>query len=233
MNITPIVFFDMAGAILILALALVALVYHLSRITKSLHGNLNVEDGNSQKNIDPLDEARAKAVKIVDEANNQALDIVNRVTISTNVTAENFKENLSRVSSAQIKEFEKVTADFAKLYSQILQELKTNNVEVFQNASKEIETNTMVEVKNFKESMQQLTISAQKEVQEKINADYTVAKKEIEDYRKEELQKIDSGIYELLEKISKLVIGKTLSLSEHEDLIEKSLEKAKKEGAFR
>jgi hypothetical protein len=55
----------------------------------------------------------------------------------------------------------------------------------------------------------------------------------MEDYKNQELQKVESGIYELLENVSKLVLGKALSLSGHEELIEKSLKEAKKEGIFK
>lgn len=233
MSIEPIIFFDMAAAILVLALALVAIVFYLSRVMKILHANFRMRDEAFQKNAGLLDEARNKAVKIIDDANNKALDIVNKVALSTDVVSENFNREISHISSSQIKEFEKATSDFIKLYSQILQDLKIKNIEVFQTTSKDIETNTMEEIKNFKESMQKLTTLSQEEVKGKINSDYEAAKKEIEGYKKEELQRIDLGIYELLEKTAKLVLGKALSLSEHEDLIEESLEKAKKEGIFK
>ena len=233
MTIEPIIFFDMAATILVLAIVLIVIVLYLSRITRTLHSNLNMKNEAFQKNISLLDEAGIKALKTIDDANNRALDIVNKVTLSTDVSSKNFEEDLSRISSAQIKEFEKATSDFTALYSQILQDLKTKNIEVFQNVSKDIEINTTEEIKNFKESMQKLTTLSQEEVKRKIDTDYDVSKKEIEDYKKKALQKIDLGIYELLEKISKIVLGKALSLADHEDLIEKSLEEAKKEGAFR
>lgn len=232
MNISPIIFFDMALAILILAVALIVIVFYLSKVTKDLHSNLNLKDEAFQKHADLLETAKTKAVKIIDDANNRALDIINKVTLSTDISSENFKQNLSRISGQQIKEFEKATSEFTDIYSKILSDLKIKNVEAFQNISKDIEINTVSEIKDFKESMQKLTTLSQKEVETKISADYSNAKKEIEDYKKEELQKIDSGIYGLLERISKLVLGKALSLSDHQDLIQKSLEKAKKEGMF-
>lgn len=223
----------MTAAILILALCFIAAVFYLFRITKIFHTNLNMKDGEYQKNGKILDEARIKAIKIIDEANNQALDIISKVTLSADVASESFREDLAHVASFQIKEFEKATSDFTNIYSKILQDLKTKNIEIFQYISKDIETNTMEEIKNFKESMQKLTTLSQKEVRRKIDVDYKIAKKEIENYRKEELRKIDSGIYELLEKIAKEVLGKALSLADHEDLIEKSLERAKEEGVFK
>ena len=233
MNIAPIIFLDMAATIFILAAALIAAVFYLSRITKNLRSSLNVKDETFQKDEDLINEARIKAVRMIDDANNKALDIVNKITLSTDISSEKFKENLSRVSSSQIKEFEKATSDFIKVYSQTLRDLRLKNIEIFQNVSKDIEINASEELKDFKESMEKLTVLSQKEVKKKIDTDYETARGEIESYKKEELSKNDSNIYGLLEKKSKLVLGKALSLSEHEDLIEKSLEKAKKEVGFK
>lgn len=223
--IEPIIFFDMAAAIFILSVTLAGVVFYLSHVIKKLHSLKDSEDA--------PDSARQKGVKMIDDANNKALDIINKVTLSSDAASEIFKEEVSRVSSLRVKEFEKTTADFIKIYFQILQDLKTKNIEVFQDISKDIEIHTTKEIENFRESMQKLTSLSQGEVKRKIDFDYANSLKEIENYKKEELQKIDQEIYEFLEKISKLVLGKALSISEHEKLIEKSLEKAKKEGIFK
>ena len=213
----------MVAAIFILSIALVALVFYCSSITKKQH---------SEGDMGNLSDTRQKAAKIIDEANNRALDIINKVDLSTDIASSNFNQEVKRIASLQIEEFEKATSDFMKLYAQVLQELKSKNIEVFQSVSKDIEINTTEEIKNFKDSMEKLTVSSQDLVGKKIDTDYRAAKKEIDDYKEGKLKKIDDEIYQLLEKISKLVLGKTLSLSEHEGLIQKSLEKAKKEGAF-
>jgi F0F1-type ATP synthase membrane subunit b/b' len=222
----------MTIAIFVLALALSITSFLLFKITKDQRAKLNRKDEVVQKNADLLDDTRIKAVKIIDDANNQALDIISKATLLSNTFSENFKENLSHTSSSQIKEFEKATSDFTTLYFQILQDLKTKNVEVFQSVSKEIEVDATEEIKNFRESMQKLTTSSEDEIRKKIDTDYESLKVEMENYKKEKLQKIDREIYGLLEEISKLVLGKAINLSDHEDLIERSIEKAKKEGIF-
>lgn len=233
MDITSAIFFNLILAILALALALGITTFYLFKIRRSHQASiLNTKNENDQRNAKLMNEARIRAAKIIDDANSQALDIISKATLSVNASSESFKESLTRTSSAQIKEFEKAISDFTKIYFQILQDLKTKNIEVFQDVSKDIETNTTDEIKNFKESMQKLTILSQAEIKKKISTDYESLRIEIENYKKEKLQKVDSEIYEFLEKISKLVLGKALSLSEHEDLIEKSIEKAKKEGIF-
>lgn len=211
----------MAATIAVLALSLAGIVFYVSHALKNQHTNLQLPD------------ASQKAIKIIDEANSRALDIVNKADLSTAIASSNFNQQISHISSSQIKTFEKTTADFIKTYSQVLQDLKSKNIEMFQSVSKAIEVNTIAEIKSFKESMEKLTVSSEKLVKKKIDTDYETAKKEIEDYKVKELSQIDDEIYAILERIAKLALGKTLSLSEHEDLIQKSLEKAKKEGVFK
>ena len=222
MTIEPIIFFDLLVAIFILSIAQVVVVFYFGNIIKKQH---------SEGDIGNLSDTQ-KAAKIIDEANNRAMDIISKANLSTDIASSGFNQEVKRIASLQIKEFEKATSDFMKLYTRVLQDLKSKNIEVFQNVSKDIEINTMEEIKSFIGAMEGLTVSSEKLVKKKIDSDYLTVKKEIEDYKEMRLQKIDQEIYELLEKVSKLVLGKALSLSEHEILIEKSLEKAKKEGAF-
>jgi hypothetical protein len=211
-----------------LALAIVS--FYLFKATKNRQ--INAKDEISGYSAKLLEQAKVKATKIIDEANNQAIDIISKATLSAATSSESFKESLKHASNAQAKEFEKATSDFSTQYFQVLQDLKTKNIEVFQNLSKAIEADTIAEVNGFKESMQKLTTLSQNEIKKRIDSEYEVLKTEIENYKKERLQRVDSEIYQLLEKISKLVFGKALSLSEHEGLIEASVEKAKKEGIF-
>lgn len=217
MDIEPIIFFDLVATIFILAVGLVFAAVRKPHYPPSDH----------------LSNDTQTASKIIDEANNKAIDIINKANLSTDIASDNFNQEVKRVASLQIKEFEKATSDFIKLYSQVLQDLKIKNIQVFQNVSKDIEVNTVKEIKNFKESMESLTSQSEKLVRKKIDSDYIEMKKEIQDYKEEQLKKIDQEIYAMLEKVSKLVFGKALSLSAHEDLIQKSLEIAKKEGTFK
>jgi len=215
----------MVATIFVLSLALIGVVFFVTHAQKKTNSK-NIED-------EDIKNAREKAVKILDDANSKALDIINKANLSAGIASENFNQEIVRIASTQIKQFEKTTSEFTKFYNQVLSDLKTKNIEVFQNVSKDIETNTMEEIKNFRDSVEKLTFASQKLVKKKIDTDFAEVEKEIENYKAEELKKIDDKIYTLLEKVSKLILGKAISLSEHENLIRKSLERAKKEGLFK
>lgn len=56
--------------------------------------------------------------------------------------------------------------------------------------------------------------------------------KEIESYRQAQFKKIDSSIHMVVASVAKEVLGRTISLSEHEDLVKRALERAKKSRFF-
>lgn len=214
MNIESIIFFDMITSILILSAMLIGALFYFPHKAKN------------------LDEARQKSAKIIDNANSKALDIVTKADMSADIASENFNEQAVKTASRQIKQLEKTTEEFTKLYEKVLHDLKFKNIEILQNVSEDIQTSALKEINSFRDSVERLTVSSEALVKKKIDSDYETAKKEIESYKENELKKIDNGIYSLLEKISMLALGKALNLSDQEDLIIKSLEKAKKEGVF-
>ncbi|MBI4096088.1 MAG: hypothetical protein HY425_00020 [Candidatus Levybacteria bacterium] len=216
MNIEPLIFFDMIATILILIVMLIGILFYSFQKTKKLRGT---------------DQADA-AAKIIDDAKNKALDIVTKASMSADAVSENFNEQAAKTASGQIKQLEKTTAEFTKLYAKVLHDLQLKNIEVLQNVSKDIQASALEEIGSFRNSVEKLTVASEALVKRKIDYDYETVKKEVKSYKENELKKIDNGIYTLLEETSRLVLGKALNLSEHEGLIIKSLEKAKKEGAF-
>lgn len=58
------------------------------------------------------------------------------------------------------------------------------------------------------------------------------SEKEVEEYKKNRLAQIDEQVRDIVFRAAKEVIGRSISFSEHEDLVNKALERAKKEKIF-
>lgn len=58
------------------------------------------------------------------------------------------------------------------------------------------------------------------------------AKEEIEKYKRGRLANIDQAVSDLVEKVSKDILNRTIVMEEHEELVWKALEEAKNEGIF-
>jgi F0F1-type ATP synthase membrane subunit b/b' len=186
----------------------------------------------SHQHLAKSSQTEDKAVKIIDDANSKALDIIKNANFFVDNSKNEFDKELRDISSDRVKAFEKTTSEFLEFYENTLKDLQSKNIEIFQNISKDIEESANSEIKNFKSAIEKQTIQAESLAEKKINEQHLLAQKDIDTYKQNEIAKINQNIYKLLERVSNLVIGDSLSLSEHEKLIQDALTKAKKEGLF-
>jgi len=222
MTIEPIVFFALIIDIFILSLSLGAIVIYYTRTVRKLQ-TLNKEKDITQKEI------LQKSDLILEEAREKALKIVSDANLFDDSTKKLFDQELKRIQEGQVNTLEKLSYDLLNSYQKELTDLKDNNIKIVNNISKDIESSTVSELKDFKEILKKETFESQKIVEGKIEEAYKAAQKDIEDYKIVQLKKVEGQIYEIIQNVSKIVLGKTLSLQEHEQLVMDALEKAKKE----
>ncbi len=134
--------------------------------------------------------------------------------------------------------------NFRSDLSNKIEELALAKIEEITRASS---SNIEGEVKKFALAMAKLTqeksleisnfIQKQEEEQVKESQFFVAnslarVEHEIDEYRKNKLEKIDSEIRQIVFSAAREVIGRAISLSEHEDLVSKALERAKKDRVF-
>ena len=222
MNIEPIVFFDLVIAILILATGLIMLVIsYVKTLQKSQSFHKEGEDIRSQ--------AYKKAELILEDARNKGLKIIANAQFIEGNTKNELYDEIKALSQSKVKSFEKASLELLKTYKQELDDLKVKNIEIVENITKSIERSTLAELKDFEEILKEETFASQKIVEGKTEEDYKAAQKAIETYKTERLKEIEDQIYEIIERVSKLVLSKALTLEDHEQLVIDALNKARKE----
>lgn len=99
-------------------------------------------------------------------------------------------------------------------YQASLKQLTSNSLSGFQNATSELELELQKQIKDFRQTL------------------LTNLEKEIDVYKEAKIKRIDKASVGLVQKVAQEVLNKSLTLEDHENLVIKSLEKAKKEGIF-
>jgi hypothetical protein len=82
--------------------------------------------------------------------------------------------------------------------------------------------------KNIGEEIHLLYQASFSPLSEKIN----MTEKNIENYKNEKIKEIDEKIYQIIKRVAKQTLGRTIDLSLHEDLVMDALKKAEKEEFF-
>jgi F0F1-type ATP synthase membrane subunit b/b' len=106
-----------------------------------------------------------------------------------------------------------------------LPEIEKIKSEIQEKILKEIEKEIKELSKNISRNAEQIYQSAA----QSINNEITQAQEYIKNYKEKKMKEINKKIYQIINDISKEIIGKSISIREHEDLVIKALEDAKKE----
>jgi F0F1-type ATP synthase membrane subunit b/b' len=77
--------------------------------------------------------------------------------------------------------------------------------------------------------VEQEVFRLRQETQEKITQKLEKANQEIQNYRNQKIQEINQKVYQLLGKIAKKILGKSINLALHEELVKEILKKSKEE----
>jgi len=146
---------------------------------------------------------KAEADKIIAEAEVRAKEIIAEGTVFNQKLQENLSEELKNASAAQ-----------AENYQAILKTAQDEVVKTVSSMSESVKSQILQEFKSF-------TAEATTQVQ-----------KELQAYKAEAGKRVDESIFEVVSTVTREAIGKSLNLSDQEELIINALEKAKAENSL-
>lgn len=154
--------------------------------------------------------ARDKATKMIEEARDKAMLILNQANLQASGNQQELDKKLRDVAEKQLEVYK----------------------EIVQNISKEIETEAMGEIDGFKKLLQQETSGVQQTVAQRIDQQYVEATRQIEAYKGAKMKEFDVRAEDVAREFCKIVVGKTLTFDDQTELIKQALEEAKTANVF-
>jgi hypothetical protein len=88
------------------------------------------------------------------------------------------------------------------------------------------------EIGDFKKALETETINIEKAVGQKIAARYDEVNREVEEYKAKQIAGANEKVNKVLQTILQKILSKTINPHEHQELVIKSLEEARKHGLF-
>lgn len=152
-----------------------------------------------------MSRARQKALRLVEQAKDQALQIIANSRISATEGNSKLEEELTKISADHLREFQ----------------------ELVSNVSKGIESDAAKEIGEFRQAMELETVQSQQVVAAKIQQQYDQLQQELDEAKKKKLTDLDSQIHTIVADVAKQVVGKVVPIKEHEQLIIAALQEAK------
>lgn len=208
---------------------------------------LKREQQRTQQEI--INDAYTEAYKIIDNAKKQSLSLIKDANSKAQETLLQGKEvsqdvrnqwekKLTEISQELSASFENSTNSILSFYEDLIEKQKKEGHALLTTTSREIEEEVLDEVGEFKDTLEeeshifsnnlhQQTVGLEKQLSDKLQKEFENAQKDIALYKKHRLEEVDQTIVQIVEKVAREVIGDTISMQEHQNLIFRSLEKIK------
>ena len=128
---------------------------------------------------------------------------------------------IEKAADVHIKALESTSEDLLNFYKDIMEKERKTTLNTFEKASDDIQTAVLKDVDEFKDTLHRETVEAREKVE-----------KEMEDYRSRRMQEIDKKIYDIVYEVSSKVLGRSLSMADHEAVIFRILDDVKQKGGL-
>lgn len=195
-------------------LVLIFLVYYLLKLNqkeKELDHRESTLQNVQQKAIT---DAVTTEKKIIDDATKEAQDILQSTQYAAKFSKESLDLALERLMHEVKQELVATAKEHMSQFNTSLKTLDTTSVTDFQQVAKDMEVDLQKQIKEFHEAL------------------FPNLKKEMDDYRQAKIQETEQIVIQVVQKVARELLSKTISLDDHHALMLKALEKAKKEGMF-
>lgn len=217
------------GFILLLCYGVLYLAYKISKQNKII----NKPQENYGDSLEIIESAQKQANAIVEKAVESAKHILFETEyVKQDITRE-MQDSLSKVAEETIKMVQGRSAESDKEFRTIVDEIKQEFAKEASQKLSAIEKIATDETNDFKEILRRETVSSQAIIGKKIGEDFTQVQAEIEEYKKLRFGEVDHNIDGIVKQVVKDVLGQSITLPVQEQLVENSLENAKKVGLFK
>lgn len=218
-------------ALIVLGIAVIAFAYFYLRMVKRLSSaqkeNVYLRFHMQEKGLHKVNQAKDKAMKIIQDATTQADEIIKKTQFVEADASQAFKKQLEELTQKQKEALEKASEALTTSFSEAVTDIEQQDANLVKSAADQINKAAEDQVTQFKDQLAQETISSEKSIDEKIQEAFKNAQLDIEKYKTERIEKIDREMMHVLSEVTKDLIGKRLNYEDHKDLINASLEKAK------
>ncbi|KKQ24834.1 MAG: hypothetical protein US62_C0013G0006 [Candidatus Woesebacteria bacterium GW2011_GWA1_37_8] len=220
MNIDPVliylILFTLSSLVLLIVGLLIAYLNLLNRYSKTKKSSAVDDD------ISPMfrdTEARLKS--IVDNASAQAAQTISSTQYFTEKQLKIFEDEVN-----------KSAAMYLNLYQRTLENLERETAKEIKAIPEVLRRDLGASLSGISALFKDDVVKIATEVKDSLDRAYKNIEIDIEEYKKTRLTQVDKSIADIILQIARRVLVKEINKDEHEKLVLKALEDAKKSGMF-
>ncbi len=209
----------------LISVSLVLLAIGLVTLYLKLIDKYNeLKHGKETQQVNPetlIAQARARSQQILEEAHTKAVSLLS-----------GSQEFMKRDEGLIAKQLEKAQEEYSKTYKDLITASGVKAQTMIDRIPQEIKMTLVSAIDNFRVSLTQEIGKAQEEANKAIREAYQNAADEVNKYKEERMKQVDASILDIIKEVTEKVLSKSVSVDEHEKLVQRALEEAKKQKIF-
>ncbi|MEK7595714.1 MAG: hypothetical protein AAB443_03985 [Patescibacteria group bacterium] len=179
-----------------------------------------------------IEDAHKKAKAILDTSSDKAKEIVSAIEHSKYEFDREYKTSLRDTVAKSILQLEEQTQYLSKSYENMYEEIRTQSMKQLKDTLAKLEQAGEESLSAFRSSLKDQQLTSQYYIEKRLNQEFESAHKEIVTYKEAQMREVEEKIDKIVLKLSSEILGRAISLEDHEKLVFEALNKIKEEGVF-
>lgn len=179
-----------------------------------------------------LSNANREAAEIIRMATQKALEILQSAEGVKESAASSLAKELTAVAQQHKQYLQDASLKYVETYGHMAEQAQDEYLSTLHEASQAMAGDAKRTLDMFETFLKDQTIGYKQQMEKKIEDLRDNVNEQVNEYKKEKLKRIDKSINDIIISVAKIVIGHSLNVKEHNELVLKALEEAKKEGFF-
>ncbi len=179
-----------------------------------------------------VDQAHVASLAIIEETNRRAKELLNETRVAKEALDAGMTQALREFSEKESERMREMSADLTKAHADTVESMRREYGRTAEDAIKGMADAARGSIRQFEESLKDQTTRYEGILKQQVQDGFMSAQKDITDYKRKSLQRVEQGIYHILNLVTKSVLGKALSLEDQQDVVIHALDEAKEQGFF-
>ena len=179
-----------------------------------------------------LADAQRQATKSVREAAAQAQEIIKSATAVKDGTLHALTQEIVAISEQHQRYLKDASLKYVETYEHMAESAQEEYLGTLHAASQGMAQDAKQTLDMFESYLKEQTVGYKQAMEKKIEELREQTNEYIDEYKKDKLKRVDKAIDEIIISVAKNIIGRSISVKEHNELILKALDQAKRESFF-
>lgn len=179
-----------------------------------------------------LSRANEEATEIIRTATRKARELLEGAGTVRQDTASALETEIKALADQHKQYLQDASLKYVETYQHMAEQAQEDYLATLHAASQSMAHDAKRTLDMFESFLKDQTIGYKQQMEKKIEDLRNTVNDQVNEYKREKLKRVDKAIDEIIVSVAKLVIGRSLNIKEHNELVLRALEEAKKEGFF-